>query len=474
MALQLTGWLPYGSDDPSVVFAHPLTREIVAADIAGKWTTLSKVGSGNTPTHHATLGMLAVDSGGVDAGYRFQTAATQVSDLDFGGQISYEVQRAYACMNDADNGTVGYIPATDQTVLSARTTGGANLSAMGRKRTDGRFSVLLSSLFSHAFEFKDFILGGALNTCRIHSDGKDEFVLVNIGWWGGMNGGQFVMAVNGMPVGGNTQGFTAASTGRFGDFYIGSYIQNAGTFANGGYIRNLQIAKRPPVFPTHPQLRSVATLSDSLINPFSIDTFRGDNCLHYSLLREIYKGGVRQGTINISQNSGYTITTIATQLETKAQTIIDFNPDTVIIMGGTNDAGIDTSAYVGSTFTSEYRDLLEQLFFGVAKTTRTTISQIFCCTPLPRLDAATNSALSGNALDVRTRIAALPAWWDATWGASYGNGRVKVIDIFQSFGSSHGIMADLAISPDGLHPTNYRGGRLFGEALGRGLRSALL
>lgn len=468
MGKQLTGWIPYGSDDPSVLFRHALTSEVTTA--AMPYSTRLLQGSGQLPTHHPTLGMKASDAAGAEASYRFTspTATISSSSISDAGQLTFEVERAWVCQSNA-SGSSGYLPDATQSAFRVHTSGTATTLTV-EKWTTGAFTAQNLGVFCHSNSFHDMILDST-DASNIHSDGKGEFVTVNLGWWGGRKDGILCLAVDGMILSAVPRVYSATSSGTwFDNLYLGSNFGTANTFVDGHYIRNFQLSARPPIFPTHPGLRSLAFLSDSLTDDLVPNTDPYDNAAKWAVRRYFHQLGFKIGGLNISENGGYSVGTTSTQLETKVATVLAFNPDVVVISGGTNDVG--SASYSGTTFDTEYHDLLEQLFLGVAKTSRTTVQRVFCNIPPPRLDCVTDTAMAARHTDVRTRIALLPAWWNTTYGATYGSGRVQTIDIFGALGSNHSIMSDTSISGDGIHYA-YRGNRIYGETVAKALHLAL-
>lgn len=487
------GWLPYGSADDSVVWRHPLTSALSSSDITGVWSTLTKVGSGNTPTHDPILGMLCLDSAGAAAGYRFQTIASPLDTaLTMGGQISIECQRDLVCINDPTNGSSGWTPAANSTLLGlVPSTGSA--CVLGQKNTDGTFKFKMSAAFASNDFTCGYRSGEGISAPKIHSAGKGAFVTVNIGWTPGVAGGLLFVAVDGLLV---AYGLRAEATTAklFENLYIGSNAGSAGTFIAGAYFRNLQISTRPPVFPVHPRCRSIAFIGDSLnddpINQPTPGTPAYDCVAWAQVMKYFHQRGFITGNRNSSQNPGYTIS--GNGGSTKLVTVLTsftigtpgsmlsavgatppWKPDVAVIVGGTNDCIANASTYVGSTFTSSYTDLIEQIMFGAAKTTRTPTKMVFCCIPPPNSAMLTDVNVQTALPDVIARINALPAWWDSTYGATWGAGLVKVIDIYNgAFGANNRWASTTGLTVDGTH-YDYLGNMLAGQYMAKTIFAAL-
>lgn len=445
MTVPSIGWLPYGSDDESVLFAHDLKSQIVAGDISGKWSTLTLVGSGLAPTHDAERGMLARDVNGADAAYKFATQAAAMDVLDGEGQLLIEVEKEqvgsyYPSLGSyGDDGRAG-----NQCVISgqASAASGSNLLLVWytnfattpdsyQMRFPGSATPLSLDYHEHTPSGVSVGTSWPVSTYK-----KDTYVKLQLAWRRGL----VYFAIDDLVY---SYGIMDTSTTSkvFNSLWIGSYVNSANTYV-ARYLRNFQIASKAPTFLHNNVLSQIAFLSDSLIDNknyaqvTSVDAI--DNVIHAVISRGLAHMGIR-AKIDISENPGYTISTLGTQLETKAQTVINFSPSVVIVCGGTND--FTNGGYVSADFLAEYKDLIEQLFFGTAKTSRTTVKYVMPMYPPPRRQSdgtAYSAAILANFDDVRTQIASLPAWWDATYGATYGNGRVvDSIDLFTLFGSSH-------------------------------------
>ena len=463
------GWLPYGSSDASVVWAHPLTREIVAADVSGKWGTITKQGSGNTPTHDSVLGMKAVDSSGADAAYRLNNAvAAAIDPLDKGFQYRIELSRALVCANTAAALSVGDVPATAaRSPFSMFDTTTVSVDFLQKGNTgSGAFSQSIGT--SAANDYRDEILSGSnMSSLYIHSVGKGDYVTVNGAWWGGLSGGTHMWAIDGLPVAYGVMN-VATAVRIFQNFYIGSRRGAANSFVNQWWMRNLQLASSVPVFASHPLLSSVVILSDSITDEVLVNAQPSyDVSTQYQFRRRFYQRGMKPAKMAVDENGGYKIS-IAAQLESRVSAVLARQPTIVIISGGIND--IVNVAYNSATFLAEYKDLIEQLFLGTAKTSRTSVRYVVPIIIQPHATAVTDSTYASNHADARAHIASLPAWWNSTYGATYGNDRVVTSDMWTEFSSSHSTMTDLNISSDGVHLAalgNYKfGNRLYETVAG--------
>jgi len=245
------GFLPYGSDDSSVIVQHPLTSEFTANDLAG--TSLSWWGTGKDdggvgngrPVFDAVKGMLTKNATGTIAPRI--TGMPRQLELTNGGQISIEVSRDWACSSESDSTGENIV----NEVLLAASQGGLDniISKVGN---------LIATLHSSAGT-GDHVWSNTTGTNRIHSSQKGDYILINIGWGAGTKGGFIAKAINGLR---NLKGIRnfSAYTNKWNSWWIGSGngANLMHTYYTGdAWVRNIQISSRPPVFPVHPLLSKV-------------------------------------------------------------------------------------------------------------------------------------------------------------------------------------------------------------------------
>lgn len=145
------GWLPFGSNDDSVLFQADMKS---ADSITGNTGTITSVGSG-TQTFDSKLGMNVGSSGG----YRV-LQMTGYASLDYSGQISIEVQKEYICRNDATNGSSGDVLAAQGYVLSVLP-GTGSAAAPLYKTTGGAVGAFM---IGGTTKSRPFLLGGTRTT----------------------------------------------------------------------------------------------------------------------------------------------------------------------------------------------------------------------------------------------------------------------------------------------------------------------
>ena len=100
--LNNSGWLPYGSADSSIILQHPFT-----SDPTAYLQSLGTVTAYGAPTYDSTLGMLSNGAGG----FRLVALAGR-DNLDWGFQITYEVESVWLAADNAAIASSGYITPT--------------------------------------------------------------------------------------------------------------------------------------------------------------------------------------------------------------------------------------------------------------------------------------------------------------------------------------------------------------------------
>lgn len=312
----VNGWLPYGSDDPSILLQHPLTSNPAAYFATKGATTVS--GSG-LQTFDPIKGMCPNGSGG----YRIQSMSRYL-DLDAAGQIGYEVERDAICRQTPNDYSFGYLPpAADQYCMSTSpTAGGALILGAKTSGSTGGFNVFL---------------GGGSISALISSAAKGDFVRVNIGWSGGRVGGKLVLAIDGIVVLSAALN-DATTSGMFEYLYLGSDRQIAGSYMAQHYMRNLQISTKAPMFAAIPSLRGIGMVSDSMNGSDSPTSQYAEAVTSWTMRRELAKRGLFIDKVSWANQGGATLAFTAGQhIATQLPAVLAANPLIVIVRGGTND-----------------------------------------------------------------------------------------------------------------------------------------
>lgn len=323
------GWLPYGSDDASVIIQHDLCSAPTAAGLG--FGGLTQRGSFSSIVHHATRGFQA--NGG---SYNF-TAYTNTTALDAGFQISVEVERKWLCWNDSSKGSDGFTPGTDEQLLSIVPTAATSFNFWLFQRS-GANNTLFRAFNQTAISTNYYT--GVTELVNPHSIGKSDYVTLNVGYIPSRVGGTVMVAVDGLIVAKATCNDSGLS-GLLTQIYIGSGPNTR--FCSTYYMRNLQISNRPPMFATHPLLQKVVLWGDSMCGTSLSynDGIMLDNKPGLAFLRELSKRGIYVGDMKVQSNSGYTLGTytgsVASNLTSTLATLQAENPDLVLVRAGTND-----------------------------------------------------------------------------------------------------------------------------------------
>lgn len=338
------GWLPYGSDDSSVLLQIPLTA---STDITGLSTATGTIEDASGE-FDSVLGYTPKG-----AGYLKIADLTGYADLDNEGQISMEVERDWLCRYDADTWSNGDADENDTCFLGTQPTAGT---------TNAKFITKDSA------SANDTALFGSSGIANVYTTtgAKSRFLTVNIGWNGGKKGGSVWWAFDGLINGRAVRGGANPNwTNVLKSIFIGADKDGASNVGNY-YCRNLQISNVAPQFNVHPRLCSVAVVSDSIMN--STATTNGtatgdyrDSTTYFSIKRQIEKRGYTSGSLATSINGGYSISSQDADgsLADVLPTILLSNPVGVWYRGGTNDA---LGAWdIDATWFSELTDDIDTL-----------------------------------------------------------------------------------------------------------------
>lgn len=462
------GWLPYGSSDASVLFYHPLTTTPTNTTIP--CTTLDTVGTGSI-THDATLGALFNGKS-----YRI-AALTNADNLFYGGQISFQVQRAWISTYDASgtaSGSTGTFTNQTQAAISLLTTSGHLCRWPQRTGTDTTGIGLLH--FNAAVTQKNPYTAASSTPC-INSNGKDEFVTVNIGWVGSPSGGRWYLAIDGLLVSYWDSAVTGVS-GLGALWYLGSDRGSANTFVSAHYMRNLQISSRPPMLAIHPKLRKLVLWGDSKIKDLIAAHFVGnpyyDAAVGLSCVRKLASRGLYCGDVVAQSNGGYTVTDLgATQLQSVRATLLAANPTVVCMSAGTNDVDSDWATY-SAQFETDLKDHISTIM------AYSTVEMMIIGNVPSRYYGDNGNTYTANVLAANAIYAGIENWWDTTGAVAAGVpgkvGMVKVVDTYNCLGGANPppktFIGQLTGLNNDVHYASY-GHYLQGKQFGEGILALL-
>lgn len=298
MSATSQGFLPYGSNDSSVVLQHPLTSMPVTS-AAFPYTNI--VQNFAVPIFDPVKGMLCSDRATKNTFAGFVTADTPtfpaaiLNSLGDHGQLTYEIETPAITKQNATFYCDGFVPnvtysggsmthflftnqgGTEGVWLQTDTGGGVDISCNpGSVTASGQGFWLLGKRFLTTDTMNigtdDFVGNGGsgYQTRRLvgsggplaaaHSYNKGSFCKIQVGWWGGPSG-VVVLAVNGLKtlVVRRTANTFPISSFLF-KIWLGGNIQgNASSF----YIRNLQISTAMPTWVSKPGCSRIAIFGDS-------------------------------------------------------------------------------------------------------------------------------------------------------------------------------------------------------------------
>lgn len=409
----VAGWLPYGVDDDSIIFRSSLTSSasFTSPDVGGADTALTEVAGGIFDS---------VKGYNPNTGYLYINDLTDWATCEDGYQISCEVQRSWLCppVSDLTNGVL-----SDGDVLDNDGTGEqmflASLTAAG----------YMKLLFRHISSGTVRVINpdATMTGVFAYSQGKDDYVTVNIGFHGGY-GGKMFLAIDGCVIGTQVGNDSTLSL-TLKEFYIGSQA-GANRHVTDHYIRNLQISNRPPAFPVHPKLAKIGILSDSMFNSDDVkNSNHKDVQASWTIRRELAKKGLYcgnhidttvDGAIHVSINSGDPIhdTGVNTPLIDSVSTLLAENPQVVLLRGGTND--IINGYTIDASWDTELKALCDAILAGGTET-----NLIVGTVPSLIGETASHTATDiANTALINGYIHALPAY----------NSKISVADNFTDMG----------------------------------------
>ncbi len=453
-----TDWLPYGSDDEDVVLRHSLTTAPSAAEMG--YSTRTIVGNAGGPTHDPVLGMRAFNiAAAASSAYRFDTASAALQACEQEGQLSFEIEAKWIAAVAANlSESAGDVTGAFEAPFLFTSNSGTNNPFCLGKVSNGAISFRFGAGTDSSQI--PFIGGERLATANafplVHSVGKSRFVRVNFAWWGGLTGGDACIAIDDFLCSRVVRVATGSTANLLNRLFFG--CENGSNFVPNHYMRNWQIAKRAPVFPVNKGIGRVGAQSDSILdfmNTFSASLY-GEAMINCSALRYLQQQGIRIDGWGEQELGGGTVhNSGGIQFASTRAAVLAIRPDTVIIMGGTNDLP-------DAAFTTDYQDHIN-FFMGVGAYAASQIraQRVLLCT----IPEGPTSLAGGNTLALNTAIRALPAWWNGAQPALAG--RISIIDVHTAL---HGGAVPRGTNwyVDGVHLNskgNYKVGTVIGKAL---------
>lgn len=319
MSNVFNGWIPFGSDDDSILGQASCKTQASLDALSGTVTT---TGSGLTFSND---GMDTNGSGGIKI-----ATLTGYANLDNAGQISFDAPRSWVCFDDAAAHTTGLVPSANEVAI------GLGSDQIATKTTSETMSCLLNGAQA-AKELTDGIYNAAQSIpIAVNSGGRKETIRVQLGWMGS----RIFMAFDDYIYAGGQM--TGVPSNDFANIYLGS-LDGTNNYMSSGYpIKNLLISNKPPIFPVHTALRKVSFLSDSSMKQDAPNgTFR-DGLTSQYFRGELARRGFRCGAVSVDVNGSHTIVDTATNnLSDRITALTAEYPQIVILSAGSNDVVTD-------------------------------------------------------------------------------------------------------------------------------------
>lgn len=353
------GFLPFGSDDSSVVFQHDLKSNLALSDGSSIWSVLevgtsvawTDISSASVFPLHDSNGMRQVraSDGSTPIGYRFRSS---VLDLTSKGQISFKIQREAIESYDATYNSGAWQPSS--TIYPIAGFSGSGNDHIYFLTIESGTSI--NSWHGCAHISKDIENGlhnGALQTeanpPKLFAGtayDEDGYALVEIAWKGDFS----ILAIDGILVGWGNRTFVTGSANYLEVFYIGGRLGAVGEMLTDYYMKDLQISTEFPQFSCSPVYPCVGVISDSMFDDVGFDA-------------TLSSGGIYSGVMGINkafnEKGLYTKTVVSENSGQKLDNSIVVSVTSITQSGSTAtlnvsaDPGWDTGDFVSVTGANE-------------------------------------------------------------------------------------------------------------------------
>lgn len=436
----------FGDGNPYTVVSEDLKTVLTSAP-SGAWSGFLLQGSGLSPITDPVLGTKFVDVNGDEAGYRFNSMLSALSQTHYEGHVKIKASREWVCAPEASsNGNQGDTLASAQKLISALATSApaGTATALINRDTTSSINALMPAASNQTFvrnDYRNFVHTNTAAQAVYHTAGKPDQVEMDIFWKGAYG----FVAVDGCVTNACNDRQSAGWVNIWNNFYLGSDRGIAGTFCKDHWFKDFEIRTKCPEFVCNYQNRNISVLSDSLFDSESIAAATaGDVSAQFRMQRKLNKRG-QYCNINISENGGYRIyNTGANWLGDTAPiaATLSTNPSIVYVCGGTNDAIYSGPEITPAQFQAAYIDILEKLL-GENGNDSTNVHTVRCITPIPlwgARDAADYEENVRRAAGFREVILGLPALWAATYPLSTAT--IEVINAFNGLGGESNKFGD--------------------------------
>lgn len=462
---QINGFIPYGSDDSSVIFRRNLrARPTNAGSAAGDVGTCTATDEGTGATYDPVKGLICTTNNDIILS-AINGSSASMDTIRSGGQIYFEVETALlACDSATSEYSSGGVTRGNERVFALMANPGPNgYYETGFQVTSGKLISATTgygtNLVLGTSSWSDAIGAGEFVPVVIANTGKDYTVYVNDVFF------RTLSRLNTVPLG-------------FDKIYLSRYpVAAPAQWLVSGHIRNLQISDRPLTFAGDRNLRTVTSFGDSYANAtgtYISPFFNLEKALNmrsrlnakgwdYGSYTNSPYGGRRvigtDGTWNKTDAAG-------SYLAPNCATMLAARPSTVIFQAGANDL-TQTGSMSQMDFEASVKGFVEQCFGLNGNAATDVLRVVLCTTPwAPQYpDAAQAELRKPDVTKIRNAIFSIPIWFDSTYPALAG--RVSVADVFSAFGGFNADPTYYAIT-DLLHP-GPKGHYVMGSAWGNAL-----
>ena len=434
------GILKYGSSHASVVAEASLLTEASVTN----WGVGSAVPADTTID--TVNGMKAGTTGACNL-----TGHGSLTDLDVGGQFSFEIETEAISETNANVGSQGGTFANNTYVFTNRESGAVY----------GRTWIAADNTGNSEAHTSDTHV-----TWDSHSLDNGSFSEVNFSWsWG-----KIEVRINGRLHGISTRVTHVSNI--FTELHLGS---NRGVTSAGSnltlqnyFVRKAMLSKAPITLARHPQLRNVYMFGDSLITQAEeAGAVYYQNNASDVIRAEFAKKGLYIN-LSVDGHSGSTVVdTGGNPLQNFRAALLANRPDNVIFQCGTNDT---TGSSVDAAFETDLDDHINTILASIPG------KIIIGTVPTLQTSFAFKTAQFVNNVEaVNLIIRDAPARWDTANPSD--TGRVIVYDLFKHFGGETPMENVFTGQIGSLHGSDYhpsaKGQKMMGELQAATLMKAI-
>jgi len=445
------GILDYGSDDSSILFQCPLTSLASITAIGG-----AEITNGSN-SYDSILGTKAIATNG---GIKF-ASMSGYANLDRAGQISFEIESAALCINNAVAPSSGQDWTGNNPFLTLRTiAGGTTPVNMFRLYMDASERLQTGQVINS-------VGGGGTsigaNTLDLSSTGKNQFCRVTISW----SGMDYILYIDGKRIASGTRaGYPTTPFAERIDIVSGANTTLAALV--GYYVRNLIVSNKPVMFSSDHRTRHIGILGHSFATRFkstntanlSTDTWR-DSVGILSLEAQLQKRGLGcsfpRDYSTIQDVPGGEIRHAAgTTINSKRAASILNNCSIYLYMGGTNDVIQVNWASNKAQILLDIKDDITNLV-AVQNFKLIVINNVISTRGNLVSLPISNTQADANVAEMNVMIDGLPAWFNSTFPTKAN--RLVVLDCWTKFGGVNPtpklIQGLLRGTNDDSHPSGF-------------------